>query len=441
MPTPIIQAEKLGKSYRLGVRQELPDTAFGSIKRMLLSPFRNIKRLRELDTSRASGNSSEDLFWALKDVSFTIDEGEVVGIIGRNGAGKSTLLKILSRITSPTSGSATLDGRVCSLLEVGTGFHPDLTGRENVYMNGTILGMRKREIDRKFDEIVAFSGVESFLDTPIKRYSSGMQVRLAFAVAAHLEPEILIIDEVLAVGDNEFQKRCLGKMKDVARSGRTVLFVSHNMHAIRTLTRRAMLLDQGRLKCFDDTSNTIDTYLEGVTDHDDRPHPIDVYRQRPTEDSPVRIVQICVADQSTGPETIACIESASNLVLELQVLAVTSVAGVYISISLNREGQTCVGTAFSGDQDLRIELEPGLHTITCDLGPIPLSPGRYLVTAGLNRSTSSLAYDLVADFPVFDVNLPALDRAELGWPQRPWGAIDLSRSQWAVRQESDRSGP
>ncbi|MCA9896469.1 MAG: ABC transporter ATP-binding protein, partial [Anaerolineae bacterium] len=200
--------------------------------------------------------------WALKDVSFEVKRGEVVGIVGRNGAGKSTLLKILSRITEPTSGHAEIHGRVGSLLEVGTGFHPELTGRENIYMNGAILGMRRSEIDRQFDEIVAFAEIERFLDTPVKRYSSGMHVRLAFAVAAHLEPEILLVDEVLAVGDVEFQRKCLGKMEDVAQGGRTVIFVSHNMAAVKDLCQRAFLLKEGELEFVGSVDATIRRYLE-----------------------------------------------------------------------------------------------------------------------------------------------------------------------------------
>jgi lipopolysaccharide transport system ATP-binding protein len=204
------------------------------------------------------------VIWALKDVSFEVKHGEAVGIIGRNGAGKSTLLKILCRITEPTRGRATVYGRVGSLLEVGTGFHPDLTGRENVYLNGTILGMKKREINARFDEIVDFAGVEKFIDTPVKRYSSGMRVRLAFSVAAHLEPEILIVDEVLAVGDAEFQKKCLGKMSQVACAGRTVLFVSHNMHAIRRLCTRVLMLEGGRCILDGGADNVVDQYLNNA---------------------------------------------------------------------------------------------------------------------------------------------------------------------------------
>jgi lipopolysaccharide transport system ATP-binding protein len=233
---------------------------------LVKAPLRNLQSLRSLDTAAADGER-EDVLWALRDVSFEVAHGETLGIIGRNGAGKSTLLKILSRITSPTRGEIRIRGRVASLLEVGTGFHPELTGRENVYMNGTILGMRKREIDRNFDEIVDFAGVERFIDTPIKRYSSGMQVRLAFAVAAHLEPEILIVDEVLAVGDSEFQKKCLGKMGDVAKGGRTVLFVSHNMDAVASLCKEGIMLDSGTIAIRGPARSALHHYLLRTVHH------------------------------------------------------------------------------------------------------------------------------------------------------------------------------
>ena len=320
MSSPVITVENLSKAYRIGLKEEIPDTIVGAMTGWLKAPLRNWKRLRSLDTGRLrdqvsgvkcqvsddSGNGkpgsssssptpdtrhptprssltpdpchltpdssltpdtrhltpdTSGIIWALRDVSFEVQQGEVLGIIGRNGAGKSTLLKLLSRITEPTSGRAVIRGRISSLLEVGTGFHPELTGRENLYMNGTILGMAKKEIDRKFDEIVDFSGVEKFLDTPVKRYSSGMQVRLAFAVAAHLEPEILVIDEVLAVGDADFQKRCFGKMRDVASQGRTVLIVSHNMGSITSLCPEAMLLEQGRLAASGPSSQVVQRYL------------------------------------------------------------------------------------------------------------------------------------------------------------------------------------
>src|SRR3989440_9516094 len=246
MTNPIITAQGLGKVYLLGRCNAGSLTFQETISRAVAAPLR---RLRDLSGRRAT----EQQFWALRDVSFDVSEGEVVGIIGRNGAGKSTLLKIVSRITDPTEGSVALHGRLASLLEVGTGFHPELTGRENVFLNGAIVGMRKAEIVSKFDEIVAFAEVEKFLDTPVKHYSSGMYVRLAFAVAAHLNPEILVVDEVLAVGDVAFQKKCLGKMNEVRQGGRTVLFVSHNMAAVENLCSRAVVLHFGELQ-YDGTS-------------------------------------------------------------------------------------------------------------------------------------------------------------------------------------------
>ena len=235
---PIIRVKNLGKRYRIGAREAAYSTLRESLVETLRAPLNRLRR---------NGASDDETIWALKDLNFEIMEGEVVGIIGRNGAGKTTLLKILSRITEPTTGRAELYGRVGSLLEVGTGFHPELTGRENVFLNGAILGMKKTEIESKFDEIVSFAEIEKFLDTPVKRYSSGMYVRLAFAVAAYLDPEILIVDEVLAVGDSTFQKKCLRKMQAVAGEGRTVLFVSHNMAAVQRLCTRAILLEDGKV--------------------------------------------------------------------------------------------------------------------------------------------------------------------------------------------------
>ncbi|MFM9161208.1 MAG: ABC transporter ATP-binding protein, partial [Dolichospermum sp.] len=238
MSDTIIRVENLGKKYLIGHQQE-GSYSYVSLRDVITQGAKSLIKTLKNPQARVAQNTEE--FWALKDVSFEVKQGEVVGIIGRNGAGKSTLLKILSRITEPTTGKIEINGRVASLLEVGTGFHPELTGRENIYLNGAILGMSREEIKRKFDEIVAFAEVEKFLDTPVKRYSSGMYVRLAFAVAAHLEPEILVVDEVLAVGDIAFQKKCLGKMQDVAQEGRTVLFVSHNLSAVRILCQTGLL--------------------------------------------------------------------------------------------------------------------------------------------------------------------------------------------------------
>lgn len=256
-----IKAENLSKAYQLG------KIGTGTISRDLERWVARLRGkedpfLRIGEANDRTSKGSSDIVWSLKEINFEIEQGDAVGIIGRNGAGKSTLLKILSKVTSPTAGKISGRGRIASLLEVGTGFHPELTGRENIYLNGAILGMRKREINKKFDEIVDFAGIERYIDTPVKRYSSGMYVRLAFAVAAHLESEVLIVDEVLAVGDAEFQKKCLGKMGDVSKGeGRTVLFVSHNMGSIKSLCKKAMLLENGGLKKFADTTQVIDHYF------------------------------------------------------------------------------------------------------------------------------------------------------------------------------------
>ena len=261
MSSAVITVENLGKRYRIGVARKRAQNLREALKRLPLAPFRYLQ-------TRLRGATDEEILWALKDVSFEVKQGEVLGVIGRNGAGKSTLLKILSRITDPTEGHALIRGRVNSLLEVGTGFHPELTGRENIFMNAAMHGMKRSEILAKLDEIIAFAEVEKFIDTPVKFYSSGMYVRLAFAVAAHLEPEILIIDEVLAVGDADFQKKCMGKMGDVAHHGRTVLFVSHNMLAVKELCSRCVLLSHGSLELDGASAQVVAKYLSGEKQFD-----------------------------------------------------------------------------------------------------------------------------------------------------------------------------
>jgi lipopolysaccharide transport system ATP-binding protein len=256
----VIRAEGLGKKYLIGHETGRP--RYLALRDVLVQGGKNIFRKTKGLTLRAEARPETEEFWALKNVNFELGSGEVLGIVGRNGAGKSTLLKILSRITEPSAGRVTIRGRVASLLEVGTGFHPELTGRENIFLNGAVLGMKRAEIKRKFDEIVNFAEVEKFLDTPVKRYSSGMYVRLAFAVAAHLEPEILVVDEVLAVGDAEFQKKCLNKMGEVASGGRTVLFVSHNLSAVADLCTKALLLEKGQIECVGTPEQVITAYIE-----------------------------------------------------------------------------------------------------------------------------------------------------------------------------------
>lgn len=261
----IIKVENLGKRYRIGVKEEIHDSLTGKFTSWILSPLTNFRRVQKL--SKFKNDDAQDVIWAIKNISFEVNNGEILGIIGKNGAGKSTLLKILSRIVEPTTGQATVNGRVASLLEIGTGFHQELSGRENIYLNGTILGMKKREINKNFDGIVEFSEVGKFIDTPVKRYSSGMYVRLAFAIAAHLNPDVLIIDEVLAVGDVAFQKKCLGKMSETAQSGRTVIFVSHNMHTIQSLCTRTILLDEGKIIKDGNTHEVVSSYLKPLQEH------------------------------------------------------------------------------------------------------------------------------------------------------------------------------
>jgi lipopolysaccharide transport system ATP-binding protein len=302
---PAIRVENLSKMYKIGRAYRWHDT----LRDLLVESAQGLLR-------RKRGADREEEFWALRNVSFDIQPGEVVGIIGRNGAGKSTLLKILSRITEPTSGRAVINGRVGSLLEVGTGFHPELTGRDNIYLNGAILGMKRSEIAKKFDEIVAFAEIEKFLDTPVKRYSSGMYVRLAFAVAAHLEPEILLVDEVLAVGDAAFQKKCLGKMGEAAKGGRTVLFVSHNMAAIAQLCRQSLLLDKGAIIKYDNSDLIIKEYLSSNIRNKY------IVRWDSLEDAPgdelVRLLSACIV-QNGSVTSIIDINQPSQLFIEFNI--------------------------------------------------------------------------------------------------------------------------
>lgn len=306
-----IKTNGLSKCYRIGIKEKMADTFGGAVLGWAKSPLSNFRNLRRLTKFQ---DDDTDLVWSVRDVDLTIKEGEVLGIIGHNGAGKSTLLKLLSKITRPTQGSAEIKGRVASLLEVGTGFHPDLSGRENIYLNATILGMRKKEVDRKFDEIVSFAGIERFIDTPVKRYSSGMRLRLGFSVAAHLEPEILLVDEVLAVGDQEFQEKCLGKMGQVAEGGRTILFVSHNMGALQTLCSRAVVLNQGRIVGDGDPHAMVKQYLGGYKanyGHSDPSEKVD--------DDTMTIEKIQVVQGAVGTKAIFSPHEPISIIVDYQV--------------------------------------------------------------------------------------------------------------------------
>ena len=405
--TVAIQAESLSKAFQIGVETERPETLVAAALGVLKAPIKNFKRLRRLDTGRvvdsdanADFDESPDLYWALRNICFKINAGEVVGIIGRNGAGKSTLLKVLSKITKPTRGRAVIRGRISSLLEVGTGFHPELSGRENVYMNGTILGMTKRDIDRCFDEIVAFSGVETFLDTPIKRYSSGMQVRLAFAVAAHLEPEILVIDEVLAVGDAEFQRRCLGKMEDVAKSGRTVLFVSHNMAAVQNLCTRGILLQSGSVALDAPIAEVIEEYMRdasGNTHQKDLTDP-ELMRMGTGEAK-------LVFGEVECPTGGAAIPMGRDLTLRVELRSDTPMDDLVVGFMLFDACGTRVCGLHSGDTARQTfsTNSDGSAVVECQVSSPNLMPGIYHVNAYIQNGASGQFIDHVTHALSFDV--------------------------------------
>jgi len=374
-----IQVKDLSKRYRIGV-DDSKDTFAEALGHWISSPVRNYRRLRQLTKfSEEENEEIQDVIWALNNVSFDIKKGEVVGIIGRNGAGKSTLLKILSRITHPTDGSVVLSGRVSSLLEVGTGFHPELTGRENIYLNGTILGMTKTEVDLKFEEIVEFSGVKKFIDTPVKFYSSGMSVRLAFSVAAHLEPEILLVDEVLAVGDAEFQNKCLGKMEDVAQFGRTVLFVSHNMSAISRLCKRGIWLDGGKVAEDGPVGQVIQSYLfSGASET----NPIVEFP--PDEEAEGQIMGIESLDLLGNPSLVHLSDNPFSLRIRYRLskelrnyrlgVVIRTPDGYEVLTRTNSDLDNSLWTDGAGDYSLKVDIPGQL-----------MKPGQYLVTVFLGQ--------------------------------------------------------
>jgi len=360
---PIISVRGLGKQYRLATRR----AAYATLRESIM------RRLRGL--GRDSTADGERTFWALRDVSVDVAPGEVVGVIGRNGAGKSTLLKVLSRITDPTEGEVDLYGRVGCLLEVGTGFHAELTGRDNVFLSGAVLGMRREEIRRKFDDIVGFAGVAAFLDTPVKYYSSGMTMRLAFSVAAHLDPEILIIDEVLAVGDAAFQQKCLGKMGDAARQGRTILFVSHNMAAVRGLCRRVLLLDGGRIVMDGDVDACISRYLADASESGANQVDLSMTHSRQGHGE-LRFHRITLC--ATGDRAI--VPAGRRIELQLDMRVETAVSDVELSVAVDTAEGVRVCEWSSGATLGRIaRLEPGAYRLNCGVDQNILSPGRYVL--------------------------------------------------------------
>jgi len=391
MPDSIIKVENLSKKYHLGqTHTNLLSERVGNGLRSLYRKFRGLDH-----PTSAHGNGEEE-FWALRDVSFEVQQGDVVGIIGRNGAGKSTLLKILSRITTPTTGNVELYGRVASLLEVGTGFHPELTGRENVYLNGAILGMSKAEIVKKFDEIVAFAEVEKFIDTPVKRYSSGMYVRLAFAVAAHLEPEILIVDEVLAVGDAQFQEKCLGKMGDVARQGRTVLFVSHNLTAVRSLCNKAFVLKQGRIIYEGDSYFATNSYIS-ETRRKSYNREWDDLKVAPQNGSAI-VSKVLVCNRSGNLMTD--IYTDSELFIRIHFTVKTNASTVGLTLLVYDINNSLIFSSICNhEKNWYGKLMPaGTYTSTCRIPPNLFNNGFYrigLIVFGNNFSDISLNEEIL----------------------------------------------
>lgn len=428
MSQPVITVENLGKRFQIGTLEKGADTLRETLMDIAKAPFRRLKSL----AGQAESNGE---FWAIRNLSFEVQKGDVLAIIGRNGAGKSTLLKLLSRISDPTEGRAVIRGRVASLLEVGTGFHNELTGRENVYLNGAILGMRKTEIDRKFDEIVEFSGVEKFLDTPIKRYSSGMKVRLAFAVAAHLEPEILIIDEVLAVGDFDFQNKCMGKMRDVAESGRTVLFVSHNIGAVQALCNRAILLERGTLACDGPTEYVLEKYLKSV--HGDRTSEKALAHMSRTKPGCEPLMQSGKLMNAEG-EVVTYIPIGESLTISVTYQSAnSSFRPVLGAVVKNSTGIALFGT----DNRIQAEFLPALPsshgTIELTFESLPLVPGTYSIDLYLGNETHSL--DSIESAFAFDVTA----NNYMGSGKLPPSLCGpfLMRGKWSIREASTTVAP
>jgi len=425
-----ISVKNLGKKYRIGEAQT--KFRYGMLRDVLVdtvtAPVRWAKSLT--GRSKPQLETPKNFIWALDDVSFDLEEGRVLGIVGRNGAGKSTLLKVLSRVTEPTKGTVTVRGRVGSLLEVGTGFHPELTGRENLYMNGAILGMKRAEIDSKFDEIVDFSEVGQFIDTPVKRYSSGMYLRLAFAVAAHLEPEILVVDEVLAVGDAEFQRKCLGKMGDVAQQGRTVLFVSHNMSAILRLTQEAIVLKKGQLIKRAPSPEAVDFYLaSGQAETGER---IWQSEEIPVNAAPFKPVAIRIKDK-TG-KIVDTVRSTEPTTVEWEYQLDAPVTGLRVGMYLNTMRGEYVFTAFDTDDAKQYEQfgarQPGRYISRCEIPADFFNEGRYYL--GVNASSFGVRrYFMDENAISFNVDIAGAPGTQ--WPELRQGPI-RPRLNWKIEK-------
>lgn len=413
-----VEVNNIGKRYRIGVSAKQYNTLRDTITGLVHNPKSRLHQKMTDDNS----------FWALKDVTFNVEEGKAIGIIGRNGAGKSTLLKILSRVTEPTEGSAHIRGRVGSLLEVGTGFHPELTGRENIYLNGAILGMKRSEIDKKLDEIIAFSEVEKFVDTPVKRYSSGMYLRLAFAVAAHLDPEILVVDEVLAVGDAEFQRKCLGKMSDVANQGRTVLFVSHNMSAIMRLTDQTVVLERGRVVMQAPTAEAVDYYLsQGYSQEGEH-----VWKDDEIEKNPAPFHPISIRILSENNKVSDTVRSTEEFYIEFEYSLDEDITGLRVGFYIISTRGEFVLTSFDVDDAEKFETystrKAGKYISRCKIPSDFLNEGRFVV--GVNASIFKIrTYFHDEQALVFNVNATGAPGTQ--WPEIRTGLI-RPRLEWDI---------
>ncbi len=413
-----IRVEGLSKRYRIGLRQKPHENLGGVLVDFVKGPLKNLRRLRRLSTFNENGLDVDDVIWALRDVSLEVKRGEVMGIIGPNGAGKTTLLKILARITEPTSGRVEIKGRVSSLLEVGTGFHPELTGRENIFLNASVLGMRRAEIKRQFDEIVDFSGVEKFIDTPVKRYSSGMRVRLAFSVAAHLEPGILLVDEVLSVGDAAFQKKSLGKMGQVASEGRTVLFVSHNMPTIGKLCPTSILLEDGRLVFSGETHDVISRHLQEAYDNDG---PEAFFPEDETKIMSITAVRIL--DHEGNPKS--SLDRSRPFRVEIRYRVREPIADAYVTMALSTQDDViriCNSRDIETSSDGFIKREPGMYASVVEFPGGILNAGTYYAVVGANSQSASKfdrrnspSFELVdfGDFGNYQTFLPHYQRGVL----------------------------
>ena len=411
---PIIKVEGLSKQYRIGARKERNDTLRDTIIGAVRAP---------LNVFRRNGYSADQTIWALKDVSFEVEPGSVLGVIGRNGAGKSTLLKILSRITDPTTGQVDLYGRVGSLLEVGTGFHPELTGRENIFLNGSMLGITRKDIERKFEQIVDFAGVEKFIDTPVKRYSSGMYVRLAFAVAAHLEPEILIIDEVLAVGDAEFQKKCLGKMGDVAGEGRTVLFVSHNIASIQRLCNSVILLNGGKVVAHGSAADVTRLYLQSGAAE------MLAWERTVPLGNAAYFQKIYLGDQ-TG-DSLEYVTTASSLRVNMELVVRDAPRDMQLSATLSDGYEMWIVSSSPQDAGLSPPTEPGHYRAVLQF------PSEFLVARSYGLTVVMWSPNHGTIDRVDDVRFQVLETASLS-NSTPLGRVGLIalRCEWEIDRVS-----